>query len=93
MPAKYSAALGGCAANSNLIEPKIVVALGATATAYLVGNAVRITKDRGTIFHPENLPPVLVHPSYILRIRDPSAANEERLKFVHDLSQLQEVLA
>ena len=78
-----------------LIEPKIVVALGATAATYLVGNAVRITKDRGTIFHPENLPPVLVtiHPSYILRIRDPSAANEERLKFVHDLSQLQEVLA
>ena len=78
-----------------LIEPKIVVALGATAATYLVGNAVRITKDRGTIFHPENLPPVLVtiHPSYILRIRDPSAANKERLKFVHDLSQLQEVLA
>jgi uracil-DNA glycosylase family protein len=78
-----------------LIEPKIVVALGATAAACLVGDAVRITRDRGTIFHPENLPPVLVtiHPSYILRIRDRLAANAERLTFVDDLRQLKEVLA
>lgn len=83
------------AQRAQLIEPKIVVALGATGAACLVGNAVRITKDRDTIFHLENLPPVLVtiHPSYILRIRDRLAANAERLTFVDDLRQLKEVLA
>ena len=46
------------------------------------------------IFHPENLPPVLVtiHPSYILRIRDRTAANAERMKFVQDLNQINQVL-
>ncbi len=77
-----------------LIEPKIIVALGTTAAGYLVGKAIRITKDRGTIFRPQNLPPVLVtiHPSYILRIRDRHAANAEQIKFVHDLNRLKEVL-
>lgn len=77
-----------------LIEPKIIVALGATAAGYLVGKAVRITRDRGTIFRPQNLPPVLVtiHPSYILRIRDRHTANAEQIKFVHDLNRLKEVL-
>lgn len=77
-----------------LIEPKIIVALGATAAGYLVGKAVRITKDRGTIFRPQNLPPVLVtiHPSYILRMRDRHTANAEQIKFVHDLNRLKEVL-
>ena len=73
-----------------LIEPRIVVALVATAAACLVGSSVRITKDRGTIFRSENLPPMLVtlHPSHILRIRDQSTANAERMKFVHDLNRL-----
>ena len=77
-----------------LIEPKIIVALGGTAAAHLRGKTVRITKDRGMIFHPENLPPVIVtiHPSYILRIRDRTAANAERMKFVQDLNQINQVL-
>jgi uracil-DNA glycosylase family protein len=69
-----------------IIKPKIVVALGATAASFLVGNTVRITRDRGTIFHPDKGMGVLVtvHPSYILRIRDKSAADKERAKLVED---------
>lgn len=39
-----------------LIAPKIIVALGGTAAAHLRGKTVRITKDRGMIFHPDPLP-------------------------------------
>jgi uracil-DNA glycosylase family 4 len=73
-----------------IIKPKIVVALGATAASFLVGNSVRITKDRGTIFHPDNGTAVLVtvHPSYILRVREKSAAEKEKAKLVEDLMLL-----
>jgi DNA polymerase len=73
-----------------LIRPKIVVALGATAAGFLVGNSVRITKDRRKIFHPEGLPPVLVtiHPSYILRIREREQASAEMREFVRDLAEI-----
>ena len=77
-----------------LIKPKVTVALGGTAAAYLVGANVRITRDRGKIFRSGRKLPVLVtiYPSYILRIRDPSDAQIERRKFVKDLAQLKEFL-
>jgi uracil-DNA glycosylase family protein len=78
-----------------LIKPKIVVALGATAANCLIGNAVRITKDRRRIFHPEGLPPVLVtiHPSYILRIRDRDQADFETREFIRDLAEIRKFLS
>ncbi|UXN62354.1 UdgX family uracil-DNA binding protein [Phyllobacterium zundukense] len=78
-----------------LIKPKIVVALGATAANCLVSKAVRITKDRRRIFHPEGLPPVLVtiHPSYILRIRDRDQADIETREFIRDLAEIRKFLS
>jgi uracil-DNA glycosylase len=78
-----------------LIKPKIVVALGATAANCLISSAVRITKDRRRIFHPEGLPPVLVtiHPSYILRIRDRDDADAETREFIRDLAEIKTFLS
>ena len=73
-----------------LIEPKIVVALGATAATYFLGTSVRVIRDRGKLFKSRTLPPVLVtiHPSYILRIRDRNDADAEKRAFIRDLTEI-----
>ena len=58
-----------------LIDPKIILTLGATAYHYLTGDDTGITKVRGTLHTYENatlLP--TYHPSYLLR--NPSAKKE-----------------
>jgi len=69
-----------------LIEPKIIVALGATAYHYLSGDDSSIAKIRGTV-HEKNgytLIPTY-HPAYLLR--NPSAKKEvfEDLKMIKSL--------
>ncbi|WP_415405641.1 uracil-DNA glycosylase [Sulfurovum sp. CS9] len=69
-----------------LIKPKLIVTLGATAYHYLTGDETCITKIRGTL-HKQNgytLIPTY-HPSYLLR--NPSAKKEvfEDLLKVKDL--------
>lgn len=75
-----------------LVRPRIVVALGATAARALLGKTVTISKLRGT---PIDLPGgtlafVTNHPSYLLRIRDRDAAALERQKFEADLALVRE---
>jgi uracil-DNA glycosylase len=74
-------------AEIQIIRPKTLVCLGATAAAAILGSKVRVLRDRGhalssnlaeTVF-------VTVHPSLLLRISDQEAAREEYERFVHDL--------
>lgn len=44
-----------------LIKPKIIVCLGATAVRYVIGNNVRITKDRGVWYEKKG---VYILPTY-----------------------------
>lgn len=76
-------------AEFDIMQPKLIVALGATALYSLFGNAVKVTAQRGHILQPANHPPVLVtiHPSYLLRIRDKTDAGKARKDFVNDLKQ------
>ena len=69
----------------DLVHPKVVVALGATAGLALAHRAVAVTKERGpTSF--QNRPGFLtVHPSYLLRIPDAEAKREGYGAFVADL--------
>ena len=71
-----------------LIEPKIVVALGATAARALFGRAVAVGENRGRILsgHAPGAPDVLVtvHPSYLLRV-PPEQRDSEYAQFVADL--------
>jgi DNA polymerase len=55
-----------------LIEPEVLVLLGATAAQTLLGRAFRVTRDRGRVHHSELAETVIatIHPSAILRSRD-----------------------
>ncbi len=71
----------------DLIRPRIIVALGATAARALLGRAVTIGQTRGA---PVPLPDgaeawVTVHPSYLLRMPDEGKKAEERARFVEEL--------
>jgi uracil-DNA glycosylase family protein len=56
-----------------LVEPKLIIAMGATAARGLLGKTVVLNQLRGKIFPlPGGATQVIVtiHPSYLLRIRD-----------------------
>jgi DNA polymerase len=70
-----------------VVEPELVVCLGATAAQSLLGRAFRVTQHRGEVIRAEGLPPVsaTVHPSSILRARDEETRRDEFGRFVDDL--------
>ncbi|MBB4067199.1 UdgX family uracil-DNA binding protein [Gellertiella hungarica] len=75
------------AAEIRIVKPRLVVAMGATALASLLGRNVRVTRDRGKLFATPLGFPVLVtvHPSFLLRLPDPEEAAREQARFVDDL--------
>ena len=74
-------------AELELVAPKVLVCLGATAAQALLGRDVRVTRDRGRPLASELAPVALatVHPSSILRAPDDESRREERALFVDDL--------
>ena len=73
-------------AEIDVIEPTLVVALGATAARALSGKALTINKLRGApieFMGYKGL--VTVHPSFLLRVPDQAARRLEYHKFVADL--------
>jgi probable DNA metabolism protein len=70
-----------------LVDPKLVVALGATAARSLTGKPVKIARYRGEILPGADGRSILitVHPSYLLRIPDEQGRQVEYAKFVRDL--------
>ncbi|MBX4920270.1 UdgX family uracil-DNA binding protein [Rhizobium bangladeshense] len=79
-------------AELNILQPKLVVALGASALYALLGPKAKLTPERGHILQPANHPPVLVtiHPSFLLRIRDEAEQHRQRRAFVSDLHRAAE---
>jgi DNA polymerase len=70
-----------------LVKPRVLICLGATAAQALLGQSVKVSKQRGTLV-PSPLAPVVtatVHPSSILRAPDDEARREEMRRFVQDL--------
>jgi uracil-DNA glycosylase family protein len=69
------------------INPALVVAMGATAAQSIFGKVTPIGKTRGRLFElPDGRKAlVTVHPSYLLRLRDPEAKKLEYHRFVDDL--------
>lgn len=74
-----------------IINPKIVLALGATAFKYLTGDeTIRITKDRGKWYEYEDeytkyLIIGTFHPSYVLRNGESNPKNQAWLDFLNDV--------
>lgn len=68
----------------DLVDPAVVVALGATAAQSLLGASFRLTAHAGEVMTTTGLAPSVIatiHPSYVLRLRDPDerAATKDRL--------------
>ena len=69
-----------------LVDPKLIVALGATAARALFGRAVPIGETRGQLLdHGGRKIVVTVHPSYLLRLPDEETRHREYAAFVADL--------
>ena len=74
-------------AELEVVRPRVLVCLGATAAQSLLGRGVRVTRDRGRPLE-STLAPVAfatVHPSSILRAPDAESRRRERELFVDDL--------
>ena len=71
-----------------IIRPRLLVALGATAAAAIAGRAIPVMRSRGRIL--AGPPPLLVtvHPSFLLRMPDRDRAEQEFAAFAEDLEQI-----
>ena len=73
-----------------LVKPKIVVALGATAAQALMGKDFRLTKHRGEVLaSPLGVPLIAtVHPSSALRAPDDEARRKAIAAFIADVKTI-----
>ena len=78
-----------------LIQPDLVVALGATAAQSLLGKAVPITKMRGDLVQREDGLRIFatIQPSFILRIRERVDKEAERARFLDDMKAVKKLMA
>jgi DNA polymerase len=77
-----------------VVEPRVLVCLGATAAQSLLGKQFRVTKQRGEWIDSDlaELVTATIHPSAILRQRDADARHAEMARFVDDLRIVAAVL-
>ena len=74
-----------------LIQPEVVVGLGATAAGSIFGAPVRIADVRGKLMLVESVGKtclITAHPSSVLRAPDPDARQTEFYRLVQDLTLL-----
>jgi DNA polymerase len=74
-------------AELEVVRPRVLVALGATAAQAMLGPAFRITRDRGRFVASPLAPRVLatLHPSALLRIQDDEERHAAMERLVADL--------
>jgi len=78
-----------------LLKPRLIVALGATAAQALFGRAFRVTAQRGKVIETPLAAHGIatVHPSSILRAPDEASRREEYRAFVKDLKVVAKLMA
>ena len=76
-----------------VVEPRVLVCVGATAAQALLGRQFRVTRDRGKPVESELAEHVLatIHPSAILRA-DPASREQQYASFVADLKVVAKLL-
>ena len=94
-PLEIAACLPWLEAELEVVKPRIVVCLGATAAQALLGKKFRVTRERGKIFASPLAARVMatVHPSSILRAPDDETRHLEMHRFIDDMRRVAEVLA
>ncbi|MFG6560394.1 UdgX family uracil-DNA binding protein [Sulfitobacter sp. 1A15299] len=77
------------------VQPKLILAMGATAAQSLTGKGTGILKRRGTIeAGPEGIPVLItLHPSYLLRVPNPRVREEAEAQFRSDLAMAARMMA
>lgn len=81
-------------AELKVVQPRVLICLGASAAQALLGRQFRVTQDRGKPIASELAPFVMatVHPSSILRAPDSRERERQREEFVRDLKRVAELL-
>lgn len=75
------------------VQPKLIVALGATAVQAIFSQAMPIGKNRGQpMTSPFGPALITVHPSYLLRLPNDDARTREFRRFVAELGLIKDVL-
>jgi|SRR5438552_247220 len=92
---EITACLPWLQAEIEVVKPRALVCLGATAAQALLGRTFRVTQQRGQFVSSPLAPLVTatVHPSSILRAPDDEARRAERARFVEDLKKVAKALA
>ena len=77
-----------------VVEPRVLVCLGATAAQAVIGRDFRVSRQRGELVDSALAPYVTatIHPSAILRQRDDESRRLELEAFVDDLRKVAELL-
>lgn len=71
-----------------IVDPAIIVCMGATACFTILGDQFRLTQSRGTVIHDPEWKAAIVatiHPSAVLRAPDHEGREREYRAFVADL--------
>src|SRR4030095_10921750 len=81
-------------AEIEVVHPKVIVCLGATAALSMVGRTVRITQERGKFFDTDSGAVVFItiHPSSIYRLREKDEQEKEYRRFVAEMKTVQRKL-
>ena len=81
-------------AEIDVIKPKVLVCLGATAAQALLGRQFRVSLERGQFVQSPLAPFVMatVHPSSLLRAPDEETRRVETQLFIEDLAKVAQVL-
>lgn len=77
----------------DLVHPRLVVALGATAVLALAGKALPIGANRGETHFGEHEGYITMHPSSLLRIPDAEAKQEAYRAFLADFRRIRTLVA
>jgi DNA polymerase len=81
-------------AELEIVKPKIVVCLGASAAQALLGKEFRVSRERGKAIKSTLAALIVatVHPSSILRAPEDASREEQRKQFVNDLKAVKRLL-
>jgi DNA polymerase len=87
LPSEIAACMPWLRMEIDIVRPEIIVCLGATAGQALLGSRFSVTRERGRFLASSYAPFVLatLHPSALLRIREPEERREAFEDFVADL--------
>jgi uracil-DNA glycosylase len=80
-------------AEIEVINPEVVVCLGATAAQALLGRTFKVTQRRGEVIeYGGRVFVATVHPSSILRAPDDRTRHEEMKRFIDDLARVRNAM-